>query len=321
MSRLDIPIIVVDDARFSNTVIGKTVRSGGYSNVRHASSASEALKLMEEAPADILIADWLMPEMDGLALTQRVRQIDETGHHYTYVILLTAKEGPEALSHAFDEGVDDFVNKSDMSDELLPRLHGAQRAADYYNRLLNENRRLLNANQRLNSLSTIDSLTGLGNLRYALSRLRDTLKQIQGRNAAACLFLIRMVDYPDLEKRFSRTITDQISIGVARRLRQIVRPLDTVARIQSEEFVIVLHMEDSSQFTPSGFRRFYEALSHKEYKTGAGFLPARVAMAALWVDNKTGVPDGDALIQQTRELLVESEHNQQLVIRPFRMQG
>src|SRR5690606_27737434 len=130
MPNLDLPILVVDDAKFSSMVVGRTLRNAGYRDIRIANNAPAALKLMEERAVSVLIADWLMPEMDGLELTDRVRQQDEQDNHYTYVILLTARESVEALSEAFDRGVDDFIYKSDMTKQLIPRIFAADRMAD-----------------------------------------------------------------------------------------------------------------------------------------------------------------------------------------------
>lgn len=318
MPRLDVPIVVVDDARFSNTMIGKAIRSGGYTNIRHATSASEALKLIEESPADILIADWLMPEMDGLQLAQRVRQLDETGSHYTYVILLTAKEGNEALTKAFEEGVDDFINKSDMNTQLLPRISAAQRSVDTVNRLLKENQRLLDANQKLRNLSTVDTLTGLGNLRYGIRKLRDTLKHTEGREGATCYLLLNLSNFPELEKRYSREITDQISMGIGRRLRQLVRPLDVVCRISTYEFAIIMHVNDSGHCVPGSFKRLFDSLNNKEFKTSAGFLPAQTGLSVVYADKKTGVPDAEAMMMQGKKLIEQAVTTGKIVIEPFR---
>src|SRR5690554_7428018 len=98
MPNLDLFILVVDDAKFSSMVVGRTLRNVGYRDVCIANDALAALKLMEQRPVSVLIADWLMPEMDGLALTDRVRQQDEQINHYTYVILLTARRSEEHTS-------------------------------------------------------------------------------------------------------------------------------------------------------------------------------------------------------------------------------
>ena len=131
-------ILVVDDAKFSSAMIGRALSQAGYQDVRFASSASEALQLLEQRPASVLLADWLMPEIDGLELTARVRQLDETADHYTYIILLTGKEGENVLGEAFDRGVDDFISKAAMNEQLVPRVYAADRLCNTLQRLLHD---------------------------------------------------------------------------------------------------------------------------------------------------------------------------------------
>ena len=88
MPNPDLSILVVDDAKFSSAMIGRALSQAGYQDIRFASSASEALQQLEQRPVSVLLADWLMPEMDGLELTARVRQLDESINHYTYIVLL-----------------------------------------------------------------------------------------------------------------------------------------------------------------------------------------------------------------------------------------
>ncbi len=96
-------ILVVDDAKFSSVMIGRVLNKAGYRDVRFASSAQDALRQLAERPTHVLLADWLMPEMDGLQLTARVRQLDGGSGHYTYIILLTGRDGVEVLAQAFDQ--------------------------------------------------------------------------------------------------------------------------------------------------------------------------------------------------------------------------
>lgn len=109
-------LVVDDDAKFSSTMIGRTLNLADYTDMRFASSAAQALTLLEERPAAILLADWLMPEIDGLELTAQVRQHDEQPDHYTYIILLTGTKSNNALAEAFDRGVDDFTSKTAMNE-------------------------------------------------------------------------------------------------------------------------------------------------------------------------------------------------------------
>ncbi|WP_372983218.1 PleD family two-component system response regulator, partial [Marinobacter sediminum] len=175
MPNLDLPILVVDDAKFSSMVVGRTLRKAGYRDVRIVNNASAALELIEQRPVSVLIADWLMPEMDGLQLTDQVRQQDEQNNHYTYVILLTARESIDALSEAFDRGVDDFIYKSDMTKQMIPRIFAADRMADRQNTLLRANALLVENNRELEATNIIDLETGLGNNQYGRKRLAKVL--------------------------------------------------------------------------------------------------------------------------------------------------
>lgn len=179
MPNLDLPILVVDDAKFSSMVVGRTLRNAGYRDVRIVNNAPEALQLIEQRPVSVLIADWLMPEMDGLELTDQVRQQDEQNNHYTYVILLTARESVEALSEAFDRGVDDFIYKSDMTKQLIPRIFAADRMADRQNTLLRANSLLIENNRELESTNIIDLETGLCNTKYGRERLTKMLRHAE----------------------------------------------------------------------------------------------------------------------------------------------
>ena len=98
MPNPQLSILVVDDAKFSSVMIGRALTKAGYEDIRFANSASAALELIEQRPANVLLADWLMPEMDGLELTAQVRQQDEMSDHYTYIILLTGRDGQDVRS-------------------------------------------------------------------------------------------------------------------------------------------------------------------------------------------------------------------------------
>ncbi|MDX1805254.1 MAG: response regulator, partial [Alcanivorax sp.] len=72
MNSTELDILVVDDARFSSAVVNRTLAAGGYTCIRHVDNAADALGQLSERPADLVVADWLMPEMDGLELTCRI---------------------------------------------------------------------------------------------------------------------------------------------------------------------------------------------------------------------------------------------------------
>ena len=314
MSQSDIPILVVDDARFSTTVIIRNLQAGGFQDIRHADSAKQAITMLENDPASIVIADWLMPEMDGLEMTKRIRQMDEAYNRYTYVIMLTARDGIEALRHAFDEGVDDFVNKAVMQQQLLPRVYAAERLVNNQNRLLREaeelllaNRQLEKANQALKGLCTLDSLTGLGNRTYALEKLRDNLKHTESRGGATCFMLIKLTNTAELEKKFPKDIIEELIVGISRRLKGLLRPLDNVSRLDQYAFSVITHQPDLSLCVGQSFRRIKDSINHRAFQTSMGFQSITVEMSiAAASSSNNALPSAETLIELAESRLQES---------------
>ena len=291
----DLPILVVDDTRFSSTVVSRTLRHAGYTDVRVVNSAPDALREMENRPVSVLIADWLMPEMDGLELTDQVRQQDEMNNHYTYTVLLTAKESVEALSRAFDRGVDDFIYKSDMSKQLLPRVFAADRLANRHNTLLHSNQLLLENNRQLEAANVVDPATGLGNAEYARRRLQQALDYTEARGGATGYVLIGIRHWNELTERHPESVINEVLEGIARRLTSLIRPLDAVCRVDGNRYAVVAHFMEEESCTPAAFRRLHDGINHKALKTSAGFVSIEAATTLCIANGRDPIPTVEAM--------------------------
>lgn len=299
-------ILVVDDAKFSSAMIGRALSQAGYLDVRFATSAAEALRQLEQRPASVLLADWLMPEMDGLELTGRVRQLDETAEHYTYVILLTGKEGDNVLVEAFDRGVDDFISKASMNEQLVPRVYAADRLCNTLQRLLQENRMLTQNIASLEQRNLVDPLTGLGNPRYMMQKLTDSLRQVESRGGAVCYLLIGLQEAGALRQQYGNSFYNELLHGVARRLQQLVRPLDVLARIDDNHFALLTMLEDLQECSPSSFKRLHEGLNLKAFKTSEGFITLKAGISLVGLNAKSLPVEPQVLLQQASKLLPDS---------------
>lgn len=311
-------ILVVDDARFSTTVITRTLQAGGYKNIRHACSANEALGIQETDPANILIVDWLMPNMDGLELTAKVRQNDEAMNRYTYIIMLTAKDGVNALQHAFDEGIDDFVNKSAMQEQLLPRVFAAERLVDNQNRLLAQCQTMIEANRELKELCTLDPLTGLENEQACLTRMAETLKHTESRGGATTVLLVEMQNFDSIKRQLPEHTFDELIVGVSRRINMLMRPLDSVCRLDEKTFAIVTQQADITQVSSNSFKRIQDGINLRAFKTSTGFHSIQVAISIVSCNSEFGLPDSKALLGLCREYLDEAIATGRIVIHYYR---
>lgn len=291
----DVSVLVVDDARFTCEMIRRTLRSEGFHDVRVATTAAEALDRLNERQADIVLADWLMPEMDGLALTQRIRDQDRASERYTYIILLTAKEGVDSLTEAFEQGVDDFIGKSPDHKELVARINAAARIASLQNDLIRAKHNLLELNQQLNEGGAAQSPDGLGNRAFVVRRLEALIRHVEARDGMGLCGLVRIPELSVMQQTHGSSAVAEITDGVATRLADTVRPLDIVGRVSDDTFAILMLHEGEERPHPNIFRRIYNALSLRPYKTSAGFLtvPCAIAMTGFntpWESRPT--PEG-----------------------------
>lgn len=297
-------ILVVDDTKFSSALIGRALSQAGYRDIRFATSAAEALRQLAERSANILLADWLMPEIDGLELTARVRRLDEGTDHYTYIMLLTGREGETAVGEAFTRGVDDFINKSKIHEQLIPRVLAGDRLCKTLQRLLQENRQLTQSMGSAEQRNLVDPLTGLGNVRSLHLKLADCLRTVESRDGAFCLLLICVQPPPAFSRHGTNPYHELLS-GVAQRLQQLVRPLDVLARLDDQHFALIALIDRLEDAAINSFGRLTESLNRQPFGTRDGPVAVNADVALLGVDARALPQTPEQLIDQAMQLLAE----------------
>jgi len=117
-------ILIVDDEELSREAASRCLKSMGHEFLV-ASDGLEALKVLLNFPADVIVSDLYMPGINGLELCRRLRSCPRDT--YTYFILLTVAEKERELSQAMEAGVDDFISKPLNPVEITARLSVASR--------------------------------------------------------------------------------------------------------------------------------------------------------------------------------------------------
>jgi PleD family two-component response regulator len=142
-------ILVVDDSEDSRDLTEAALLSAGYSDIAIATSAWEALKLLdvgrttEEAPAaDLVLLDIVMPEMDGIEACARIRNDPRYGD--CPIIMVTSLGDMDSLANAFVAGATDYVTKPINRVELVARMRSALKLKAELDRRRARERELLN---------------------------------------------------------------------------------------------------------------------------------------------------------------------------------
>jgi two-component system response regulator MprA len=118
-------VLVVDDDPKLLKMLQRTLVYENL-NVLTATNGLEALPLVQAQRPDLLIVDWMMPKMDGLALVRRLR--DE--ENKILVLMLTARDAIENRVEGLESGADDYLVKPFAPAELVARVHAMLRRVE-----------------------------------------------------------------------------------------------------------------------------------------------------------------------------------------------
>jgi len=117
-------LMIVEDDEVSSLILRRTLEALGVHVILEQSGESAWARFQRE-PVSIVIADWMMPGMDGIELCRRLRE--HQPDRYTYFILLTSKGSREDRIRGLQTGADDYMVKPVDAGELVARLGVAQR--------------------------------------------------------------------------------------------------------------------------------------------------------------------------------------------------
>lgn len=114
-------VLVVDDDRKLLDMLRRTLAYEGY-EVATATDGREALAQVQSQRPDVIVLDWLMPELDGIEVAQRLREVESTP-----ILMLTARDAVEDRVVGLDSGADDYLVKPFAPAELLARIRALLR--------------------------------------------------------------------------------------------------------------------------------------------------------------------------------------------------
>jgi DNA-binding response OmpR family regulator len=112
-------VLVADDDDDIRELLKFRLERSGY-RVLEATDGEEALTLAQESRPDLAVLDVMMPKLDGLELTRRLRAQDAT--RAMPIILLTARAQDADVQAGFAAGADDYLRKPFSPEELRARV-------------------------------------------------------------------------------------------------------------------------------------------------------------------------------------------------------
>lgn len=219
-------ILFVDDDKQMLDVIERTFKD---LNIVLCQSPIEGLKLLANNNFDIVVADYKMPEMDGLEFLRYASKISPDSIR----IILTGNADLELAIRAVNEGsVFRFLEKTCDRSMLKKAIYDAIGES--------ERARIFKEASDINYFNaTHDSLTGLANRHLFKEKIQACISNWKRYKSRFAIFYMDLDKFKPVNDTYGHIVGDEILKEVATRLIKTIRTTDTVARFGGDEFVLL----------------------------------------------------------------------------------
>ena len=229
-------LLQVEDAEVDALIVRHELSCAGFDVFAVRVDNAEALRReLTDAQWNLVISDYTMPGFTGAEALAIVRQCDA---HVPF-IFVSGTIGEEAAVAAMRNGAQDYIIKANLA-RLVPVVE--RELADA---AVRHERHL--ANQHLTHLAYHDRLTELPNRALLHVRLREAILRSQRDGQSVALLAIDLDGFRDINDAFGHEVGDRVLKEVAERLNASLRPSDTVARWEGDEFAVLLPATDARE--------------------------------------------------------------------------
>jgi len=230
----DIHILIVDDDPSVRQIMHEFVEFSGYRSSK-AENAVAALKLLENNSIQVVITDITMPGMDGLELTDLIKQDYDAN-----VIVMTGYNYDYTYEEAVGKGASDFITKPVRFKELLLRIKRVLKE-----RQMDRERNvmlmlLFNMMEELEKLAITDGLTGLYNSRHFYNRLGLEVNRSCRYNNSLSLIILDIDFFKQYNDTYLHIQGDKVLMRIGQLIKKGLRSMDSAYRYGGEEFTIIL---------------------------------------------------------------------------------
>lgn len=223
-------ILIADDDKTSRLILGKALQKWGY-DVTEAVNGVEAVEILKKADSpQIVILDWMMPEMNGLDTVKEIKKI-ETENHF-YIIMLTFKSEKNDIITVLNAGANDYLIKPFDAGEFQARVNVGRRVIELQ-------QEIIESRKKLEYQIAHDLLTGMYSRGFIMDRLREEIARAE---RAGDKFVVAMCDidhFKSINDRYGHQSGDKALCDFSKIIAENIRGYDIAGRIGGEEFLVI----------------------------------------------------------------------------------
>jgi diguanylate cyclase (GGDEF)-like protein len=233
-------ILIIEDDDLIRDSIVEIIEFEGF-EVVSAKNGVQGLRLAQDFRPDLIICDVMMPGLDGHEVLARLRKVP--GLALTPFIFLTAKSGMSDLRQGMNLGADDYLTKPVRSDDLISAI--STRLGRQYATAAIYNDNLRRIQDQLNYVIYYDNITGLPNQLMLREKLATILAESDRSNAIVPVLMVSLDRFRRVNETLGQEAGDFILKESAERILDCVDDHDVVAKLDQEDFVVILDVVDA----------------------------------------------------------------------------
>ncbi len=303
-------LVIEDDALIREVLSHWLGEVNGY-QLQMATNGREGLERALAFRPQLVITDWLMPEMDGLGFCRALRASD--WGRDIYVLMLTSVESEDDFVRAFDAGVDDFVSKPVNVRALDARMKAAWRYVSLREAWQSDQSKLVQAlaelaliNRKLEQTALSDELTDLPNRRAGMNVLAQVWSASQRTSDPLSVLAVDIDHFKSINDRYGHAVGDVVLRSVATTLREHARREDTVVRWGGEEFLVVMPMVRSPEAARAA-ERLRRAVQTVQAPLNGRQIGVTISVGVASADPSSNA-DVDKLLKAADDALYTAKH-------------
>ena len=228
-------ILVIEDVEALREEIMETLSYEGF-NVLGAENGVVGVQMTRTYLPDLIICDIAMPELDGFGTLVALRREPKTS--MIPFIFVTAMTEKADMRRAMQLGADDYLTKPFTSAELLGAI--ASRLQKYESVKEHYYDEIKAVGKKFEYSSHHDDLTQLPNRILFYQSLSQAVLHAKLNSKSLALLFLDMDNFNVINNTLGSDIGDQLFKAIAERLRRYTAPCDMVARIQGDEFAMII---------------------------------------------------------------------------------
>jgi len=226
-------ILLVDDDIVDRKLIKRALRNDiSVTNIHEVSCAVEGLEIAQSGSFDVLLLDYMMPEIDGIEMVIALRARTDLGK--TAIVMMSSSEDDDVALSCLHAGAQDFITKSEITSSKLKRsiLQAKKR--------FEMEKKLHDSFCQVRELAEKDSLTGLSNRYHFEDALKISLDNNIRTNQIISLLFLDLDHFKNINDTYGHDMGDLVLQEVVTRINKCLRGNELFARIGGDEFAILL---------------------------------------------------------------------------------